>query len=807
MLVSRRLLLLVVLLAANFSSTSFFVVGASFRFGAGSHNSNKMPDEDPYKVLGIKHRDRNNMDAIKKAYREMARKSHPDKNPNLDQETANQNFHRINSAYEYLSDTNQKRFYDNNHRRQEQHHHQQQQRRNSQEEARRRAQDRQKREEMRKRKEEEARKQREINKLVKEAQARVLKVTTLEDLISSNVIDEKTMRFQKHFLCVFVSNKKIETISDNEYNFPYPFGPSGPNGVDWGNLIQTAKVRFNKATTFTNAFDVPTRLSKPYIVFVEKGSLFQKDIRFEVYIPRKFKSIDDWVFDKLRTTVSVVNKNPKGSPSIKVYRADPSSKGDSKIVLTTSGKSIPPGFMLEIPAKLSHRFIVIDESTNEFVGNTGPSHRGVWEMEADVVDSIAMDDVVVTEKGQTFNVGAGHGTTRTCYDMSIDCRMWLQQETGNNKCERYPAFAHTMCAKSCGVCIESPCFNGLHYLLLHAPIHKFPDGILLSVFRALREVAKFLVVVGHDFLHLWTMRRTVTAAFLVGGLLLGIQIDLLVRMVLEQKQSTSTSSNSNTKNIPSLLVLGFWFYSTGFMALLLFYVYQATRASDLFNWKGLVSFHYDLVNMRRESPEIAIVFLCIGIASLLVSKVLTYPLFRRPGRNLLGRVCFLAMSVAVSYGMIIAIDFYFDKETHKSRLVFVMSNKWDRVLMLYKNVAAAVTGLGHLVGNTMFLLMKYLKYKLSTRKNVHLLASLVNVSASCALFSLALKDPYFLEDFEHVVSMRMSAAIPCLVIGMLLGVIGAHGTFHKSPISTTTNSNTSTSTTKVVSPELKEKVE
>ena len=62
-----RLLLPAILLATLFSNAFLLFVGG-FDF-----NAFVMPEEDPYKVLGINIRDRNNMEIIKKAYREKVR--------------------------------------------------------------------------------------------------------------------------------------------------------------------------------------------------------------------------------------------------------------------------------------------------------------------------------------------------------------------------------------------------------------------------------------------------------------------------------------------------------------------------------------------------------------------------------------------------------------------------------------------------------------------------------------------------------------------------------------------------------------
>ncbi len=63
---------------------------------------------DPYEVLGVQ---RNaNQDEIKKAYRKLARKNHPDANPG--DESAEKRFKEVSESYSVLSDPDQKAAYD-----------------------------------------------------------------------------------------------------------------------------------------------------------------------------------------------------------------------------------------------------------------------------------------------------------------------------------------------------------------------------------------------------------------------------------------------------------------------------------------------------------------------------------------------------------------------------------------------------------------------------------------------------------------------------------------------------------------------
>ncbi|KAJ1422134.1 DnaJ domain-containing protein, partial [Ochromonadaceae sp. CCMP2298] len=66
--------------------------------------------KDLYSVLGIKKSA--SKQEIKKAYRQKAKDTHPDRNPGVDTETAANSFREIASAYEVLSDESSRRNYD-----------------------------------------------------------------------------------------------------------------------------------------------------------------------------------------------------------------------------------------------------------------------------------------------------------------------------------------------------------------------------------------------------------------------------------------------------------------------------------------------------------------------------------------------------------------------------------------------------------------------------------------------------------------------------------------------------------------------
>ena len=64
--------------------------------------------EDLYKILGVEKTA--SQDEIKKAFRKLALKYHPDKNPG--DKVAEENFKKLNAAYSVLGDEDKRRQYD-----------------------------------------------------------------------------------------------------------------------------------------------------------------------------------------------------------------------------------------------------------------------------------------------------------------------------------------------------------------------------------------------------------------------------------------------------------------------------------------------------------------------------------------------------------------------------------------------------------------------------------------------------------------------------------------------------------------------
>jgi len=773
MLASRLTLFMILL--ATFSTTYQFANAMKF-------NAYVMPKEDPYVVLGIKKKDRNNMDAIKKSYREKAKAAHPDKNPGLDPSVANKNFHRINEAWEFLSNKQFKKRYDSrkssgtNWQKPQSQQKSHAQRQREREEAKRRQEQEKRRQEQ---KAEEARIRRQVLERAKEAQDNMLKISSLEQLIEADVIDKATYRFKKHFLCVFVSNKNIERVAEKDYLFPYPFGRNGRKDFDWRPILQTAKVRYNKDTPLTKAFNVPKALSAPYIVFAAKGARFNTReftaITSSLGKGNAYENLEKWVLSKLDTKVTIVNRYPEDGPSIRAYFDMTTSW--KNVRLRSAGPTIPPGHQLDLPAQISDRIIILDSTTNDFVGSSGILNEKELHLDKDTVDRIALDDVFVVAEKQTIDMGTGFGTTRSCYDTSTHCQNWISGRV--NKCKTHSTFTHAVCPKSCGVCIDSPMFNGVYYTILHMPQHKFPR-VLGPVISSLREAKSFTSVFGHDFVHIWSVRRNVTAAFFVSGILVGIQAILLARLIMKGLNNNlrvdvvARQQGQTTSNSPSVVVMGFLIALTG--AVISMGLWLTQTHEQKVPW-FLQSFRIDLLVMQKTSSDIVVHLLCLGIASYMVSKVLISRLQSRLNLRVLYYALFVVSTVILSTIMVNGTTIYFINNKGSAEGAYRL-RRWDSILKIRKNVAASVIGVGHLFGATVVTFMYFVKHNSRWRfrreSSLYIFGILLNIGFGCGLLSLALQDKYFLDDLEHVTSMRMSAAIPCLICGLVLGLSGAN---------------------------------
>mmetsp|Transcript_16742 Transcript_16742/g.18732 ORF Transcript_16742/g.18732 Transcript_16742/m.18732 type:complete len:787 (+) Transcript_16742:120-2480(+) len=728
-----------------------------------------IPDECPYKVLGIKNEDRNNIKNIKKAYRKKAAAAHPDKNPELDMTTATDNFHRITSAYDFLSDSSNKIRYDNMKRTYTQERQQQQQNRkhtfrgnfgssstNSQQQQRNQQKyEQQQREQQQERNKEHAEKS-QILKEATMARQQVLKISTLEQL--KDTLD-KNMRFGKHFLCVFVADKNMESFVDNQLLFPYPFGRKGRNSFDWETVLQTFKIRYNQVTPLTRAFRVPTvqaakRSGRPYIVFAKKGDKLNQ---FQIFKPRNWSlkpylSLESWITGQLTTVVTVVNHH---HVDIRIFTVK-----DDKAGLESYGgtvlSALSPGKRVTIPVSIADRIIALDENIDNFPGSTPMKNRNRIVLNKDKLDRVTMGSGLIHETEQTIYFGAGYDTTRNCYDLSFSCDDFVTQsivgEEQSPRCQAQVEFAHTMCPYSCGVCFDSQ-WNGFYYILVHLPLHKVPIPFLRRVLSALRSIPKFVDVFLDDFSHLLSMRRNVTSIFFFLAFLAGIQFVLFAQSMLRGGCFTNKSRPFNNLGLILLLTIS--------LAVFGVWMSHATKHQVHFALRG---FHEDLRFLVRYSMDIVYGLLFVGFLFVITSKQLAQKLRRRqPELRRINQVYFLVFSVLLSALILIGSTYFLQSKMTRY-------NRWLAIWKLRKNVVVVIIFSGNMLGASVLGVGQYMHFLIESEDIRNLFTISVGIWC-CGIggIGLALQDHFFLLDLHHVLETRMSAAIPCAVMGMMFG--------------------------------------
>ena len=814
---TTRILCVVLLLLSSISTTS----GASSSFKRQA--AYKAPKEDPYRVLGVTKA--TPIDDIKKAYHAKAKAHHPDKNRDADATKTADKFRRIQDAWEFLSDPGSKRMYDllgqtssgqktrrtktpppkkgytstSQGKHKQQHftfnnqngneNNQKQQNTNSQ-------------------------KHRPPNKaqLVEEtklAQATLVKLSTLDELKSKNILDQEG-RFRRHFLAVFVGGKRMEQYVDQELRFPYPFytkqsprdpkttkdnsGSSKDDTMPWEDILITAKIRYNNDTPLTRTFRAPKHSSNtPYVVLGKKGDRMQE---FKVYkFPRTttlkpYEALQEWVIQQLTSVITVTNHHEHAN--IHIYLDKTTTEEQLRLI----GQAIPPNHQATLRVHLSDQLWILNAHTDQFFTNSDNNSNNIPSFQRDLLQrpeirkAVAMDHVWVTELEQYVKVGGS--STRKCYDRSLHCHDWAQQiiktKSPNNSnqdvylrqnCQVHFEFGHSMCPYSCGVCLETsvPGLNTVYYGLFHVPLQTVPTPILRGGLLAVRGAGEFAHMFFEDLYHLWTMRRNVMAAFVIVGLVLGLQLVVVGdALILPVPQSHHPSlRQDHNKPLPPAVQLswdnvGLVLLLTGIMIALGVWL---TISSPQQVPEVLRGFHHDLHYMMKQSTDALYLLLYSGFLSLVISKKFVERTFKGstiPRQHKRHYRVFATLTLGVvSLGVLLGVTLLLENDILISGKENHRNNRWLAIWMLRKNVAVTVVCLGVLLGAMVLSLGRFLWHCQSL-----LFMSLMN---SCILVVggiLAMKDRYFLRDLEHVLDMRMSAAVPCTVLGMIVGMSLIH---------------------------------
>jgi curved DNA-binding protein CbpA len=739
----------------------------------------EMPLEDPYTVLGVSHRA--SLAVIKKAYREKAKLEHPDKHPE-NPSLANERFRRIVQAFEFLSEPSKKRTYDSR-RNQKKRNTSQQQRmfpQNNNKNAKftftqsfhgshnnndKSKSNNNNNQQQNQQNQSPHAKRAQILRDAKLAQEKILKLSTLDQL-KSTLLDRHG-RFTKHFLCVFVSGKHAEQFVTEELLFPYPFtGPiSKTDKLLWEHLLQSAKVRYNGPTPLTDAFRVPPvataqRTGKPYVVFVAKGNTLDQYhvYRPTAWMPHGYAKMEEFVRKHLRAPLTIVNYH---HAPIQIFSVDGKSTSDHDN-LKVYENPIPPGHQMTLTAHVADRIVIMDANVDKFPGTT--ERKLELLQQPDILQNVILDSVVVisTDAEQTIEIGPGYGTTRRCYDLSLHCHSWAKQKPRQGElanCQAQVEFAHTMCPKSCGVCIDAP-WNGVYYTLFHLPLHKVPTPVLRGGLEALRSAASFGDIFTDDFHHIWSMRRNVTVAFILFGLVVGIQVVIVANMLVARNRYTMTNTHFHLELqqagalfflVTSLVSWGAWL----------------TQVSVLEVPPVLHGFQTDLVHMVRHSMDAVCTLLYLGFLSWVVAGKLAQRVRERSNLQ-----AFPFLLVVISSLVLLGANYLIQNENplvdgKKHR----RSIRWTETWMLRKNVSLAIFVLGCFTGAFALAAGRLIR---QSRYKKYLGFSMLNASILMVGSSLAYQDRHFANDLDHVLNMRMSAAIPCAVLGMMWGFTVAH---------------------------------
>ena len=791
--------------------------------------SYKAPKEDPYRVLGLQHGAK--IEAVKKAYRKTALEKHPDKNPDMDPSTASDNFRRIVEAWEFLSDPGSKRTYDlmkkqrGNQQRQGMMttQHQRQQRtthtnsngrsytsttygshQNKQQNAKQNTQQQQKQKHY-----QQNYNHADLLRDARAAQEHVLKVSSLEqllkqpvsssmpsylDLFSGNfftkLVDHKTQRWNKHFLCVFVANKRIERYVDDELLFPLSFaGPKpGRHGILWDSILKTAKVRYNGPNALTEAFKVPhTRKNdhnNPYIIFGKQGDHVSK---FRTYRPKATAKwttngkeqardhLEDWVMEALTSIVVVANYHHS---DVRIFRK--SHKHDQ---LREIGAPLPPGHQTTLKLSISDRIIIVDARTDQFFH--GMTFTAASLNQDSIMESVALAVEIITKLEQTVEVGAGYGATRQCYDRSLQCHAWSKEhkqkslKKGSNapNCVKYPEF-HSVCPYSCDVCLDTtiPGVNSIYYALFHTPLHSIPTPFLRAAVEGVRDLKSFASVVLEDFLHMLAMRRNVAFGFWFLGFQLGCQLVLLAHMMItttaphgsrgggnNSHSSCYTTPLQDNNQLGVLIFFNFCVIGWGYWVV-------ETSPSELPDF--LRGFQKDLVQMIKQSMDLIYALFFIGFFGLFLSKQLLGRMFPKPEQSTgfsLWVLSKLALLVVVSL-MLGMADFVMQHDLFVDGKQFHRFIRWSGIWQYCKNVAATILILGSFAGSNVLRLGHFFKQGGSYLLKV----SVCNVAVAALVLFLSSQDRVFQKDLGHVLSFRMSAAIPLAIVGLFTGMSLVH---------------------------------
>lgn len=726
-----------------------------------------------YNILGVS--SSATLDEIKRQYRTLAKEHHPDKGGNPEV------FADIANAYETLSDPVTRRRYD-----QSQYwgrNGKQPKPRNAQQEtAQFRAQQyqrqkqQQQEETLRKAQEweEKLRKQKTRVARVKEArlmQKNLLHATTLQDLLNQGILKkqkdsggETVLVFQKNFLGAFCGNKQEEKVVLDEFFFPYPFEGPGRNGMIWGNVLQTAKIRFNKATDLTRLFgvNVDGRRDVPYIVFGRAGMTVKEGLH--VFRPRKLSDppvqLEHWVTTLLATRVTMINSH---FAPVKLFLIL-----DQTVYAANAGvhlATLEPNHEMTLALHVGDKIVAIDDRVDAFPGSPKfesttlfASSRIGSQSDASVpkhwfFTNPAILDEYLVDIETTIEIKESR-----CFDLSLQCHTWAtvgdkkKKLYSKNLCAEQPEFMHHLCPASCGVCVrQSSSTTSTPFAIIAVIENWWHEYVSYPLYQAplytwstwTRPMVQFVRYSNNDFVHVMNQRPTIGYLFLTLGAVLGVNLFLLPTWLMGGGTHSATRLSWRDLGLLSALsgTIGFWAW-----------LHVAAPNSSLRrDWEHVLEWQMDAL----------LGLIGWGVAFLWTCKLISASIWSQ--RDLAtwtvkiiysSLVLLLFASLTVVVGLLVM-----DMDPTRTR-----EQRWFHLWTMRKNVATALVATGIVVG----LALPAMWRALCRFPELVFIAAL-NVMAIGALDSVSMKDPHFWQDLNHVLQVRMSGAVPIAVAGLFLG--------------------------------------
>jgi curved DNA-binding protein CbpA len=316
--------LLVIILILSLTSSPPAHCGLFVEAAAATKTKTNNNETNLYKILGVT--SKATIKEIKKAYRQKALDTHPDKNKNIPPEQAAEQFQKVVHAFEVLSDVNSRKQYDITGRAGS-------------------ATDtgsggnggnngsgsggggggggggfnwqfrwntggggqRYKRPKLKDRFD------------VKEAQSRLLHIVSLEQL--ETIITDDDGVLERNLLICFYTPPLEEHVM-NEMVYPWPFAAKSSQGIWWEDLLQTTVVRYHKSNKITEFFHIPngSDLKDPIFIFGKRGTKFKDlggdDINWSSSNNqnRRLQTdeqnvFDKWVWTQLQVQVTFINNH------------------------------------------------------------------------------------------------------------------------------------------------------------------------------------------------------------------------------------------------------------------------------------------------------------------------------------------------------------------------------------------------------------------------------------------------------------------------------------------------------------------